>query len=344
MPSKNYLGLRLQKFQKRIKESEVDGFYIENPVNLYYFTGIHMSSGQLYILEKAAHLFVDGRYIEKCKGLSIPCSLPEKAKGVFPKSTRFGFDDTQMCVARKTALDKSLKLFARKDLIQLQRAIKDDIEIKLIKKSASLLLECYKYIKSQLKVGVTEKEIALKFQLYALKNGAERLSFDTIVAFGKATSMPHYTPTNQKLKKGHLVLLDMGVVVDDYASDMTRMHFFGKKDPKLVEIYNVTREAHARALTKCKPGINLHDLDNAAREVITKASYGKAFMHSLGHGVGLEVHEYPPIRQKVKGNLKEGMVITIEPGIYLPGKGGVRHEDMLLITKSGYKNLTDLAP
>jgi Xaa-Pro aminopeptidase len=210
-----------------------------------------------------------------------------------------------------------------------------------MKKSAALVWKGFEHIRRSLKVGVTEKELALSFEIFCRKQGAEKLSFDPIIAFGKNTAYPHYRAGDVKLKKDQLVLIDIGVVVDHYHSDMTRTVFFGNPDPRLVLLETVVKKAHAAALKLCKVGTKVGDLDKAARQVIEKAGLKELILHSLGHGIGLETHEFPRLKYKGEDQstlLQEGMVITIEPGLYLPGVGGVRYEDTIVITSKGYTN------
>lgn len=220
--------------------------------------------------------------------------------------------------------------------------IKDEGEIRKMKKSAQFAFEAYQFAKRKLKVGITEGELARDLEIYCLKKGAERMSFESIIAFGKNTALPHHHPSKTKLKANDIVLFDLGVVLDGYCSDMTRVDFVGKVDPKLRHLYEVNRAAQRVALAKCKPGVRLKELDRAARRVMKSAGLEEYFIHSLGHGVGLDVHEYPRIKfDGVDRNLElqVGMAITIEPGLYLPGKGGVRYEDTVVITPKGYTNL-----
>jgi Xaa-Pro aminopeptidase len=332
---------RAEKVQRLFKGWSVEGCLIENPLDLFYLTGLKMSAGALLISEKKIALFVDGRYIEFAKKASPFTVYPLK--------------EIASHVGKITAFDSHWTTFDRFERLQkwgtewkpisgplkMIRAIKEKKEIVALEKSAKLLWKGFLYLKKQLKVGVTEKEVAFEFEFFCRKNGAENLSFQPIIAFGKNTAYPHYRAGNAKLKKGDIVLCDLGVVVESYHSDMTRTFFFGKADPRLIVIDSAVREAHAAALKICKPGIRVGDLDAAACKVIQTAGFEKYIAHSLGHGIGLETHEFP--RLKLKGEdddvvLKEGMVVTIEPGLYLAGIGGVRHEDTVVITQKGYKN------
>ncbi|MBF5060115.1 M24 family metallopeptidase [Candidatus Neptunochlamydia vexilliferae] len=335
---------RLQRFRKEFSSMGIEGFIIENPTDITYFTGLKLSRGRLLILEKKATLFVDGRYTEVAKkGSPYPVkelssqALKEELKG----ATHFGFD-TSLSVAAHRELKSS---FTKKKLkgfdfpTQKVRAVKDKKELLLLKKSATLLQKGFLHIRKKLKEGVRECDIAREFEFYVKKEGAEALSFEPIVAFGPNSALPHHLSSTRKLKKGDLVLIDIGVVLNGYASDMTRSFFFGQGKKRLKEIHKTVLAAHKAALKECKAGTKVAKLDQAARNVMGKDE--KLFVHALGHGIGLDVHEYPRVSDKVRDvKLEEGMVITIEPGLYIPGLGGVRHEDMVVITKTGHRRLT----
>lgn len=345
MRSKIYLN-RLSKLQSFFKTWKADGCLIENPLDLFYLTGLELSLGQLIVLPTIAKLFVDGRYIEFAKKNSpFPVELlSNEAVNSFLRPVQtLVFDSILTTVHR---YDQLKKLYGKnlsgipQPLRQL-RLIKDPAEIKAMKKSAAVVWKGFEHIRRSLKVGISEKELALSFEIFCRKNGAEKLSFNPIIAFGKNSAYPHYRAGDVKLKKDQLVLIDIGVVVDHYHSDMTRTLFFGKPDPRLVLLETVVKKAHAEALRLCKSGTKIGDLDRAARQVIQKAGLQDLILHSLGHGIGLETHEFPRIKFQGEDQnilLCEGMVVTIEPGLYLPGVGGVRYEDTIVITPKGYTN------
>jgi Xaa-Pro aminopeptidase len=328
------------------KTHSVDALIIEKSIDLFYLTGLTLSLGTLIISKKGALLFVDGRYLAFAKK-NGPCPSEQTTTEALSKHlasfAKIGFDSAQTSYARW----QELKSFAKKELIPLKkpadavRAIKTPAEIKALKKSAALLWKGFQFLKKSLKVGITEQQAATLFEVYCLEHGAEKMAFEPIVAFGKNTAFPHYRPGTARLKKGDCVLLDIGVMVDHYNSDMTRTFFFGNPDPHLKVFEEAVTKAHDAALLLCRPGIKAGELDKAANRVIEKAGLKAYLAHSLGHGVGLEVHEFP--RLKFKGEdgdaiLKEGMVITIEPGLYRPGVGGYRYEDTIVITRKGYEN------
>ncbi len=318
---------------------------MEDPLNLFYLTGMQLSSGKLLLSSQAALLLVDGRYVGAAQlQAPVPVQLEEKfSLTSFLKThhlKKLLFDPTATSYARFLQL-KEHRPLPRAELFKTLRFVKDASEIAALKKSAALAWQGFEYIKKSLKVGVTEKELAKRFELFSLKNGADKLSFDPIIAFGAHGAMPHYRPGNTKLKEGDAVLIDIGVVLNHYHSDMTRVVFFKHKDPYLNSLYTLVKQAHKKALELCKPGTPLKALDHAARDVFKRENLEHLFIHALGHGIGLQTHEFPRIKEGGEEEntlLESGMVLTIEPGLYVPGKGGVRHEDTLVITPSGFTN------
>ena len=210
------------------------------------------------------------------------------------------------------------------------RVIKDEDEIKLMKKAASIGDKALEQVLKIIKPGVMEIEIAAELEYQMRKLGGEGTSFDTIVASGKRSAIPHGVASKKRVKKGELITIDFGTFYKGYASDMTRTFALGKPSKQLIEIYDVVYNAQKNAREKVKLGMKMKEVDALARNYIAQKGYGDRFTHSLGHGVGLNVHERPHVSQQSKEVLKEGMVITIEPGVYVPGKGGVRIEDMVV--------------
>lgn len=333
---------RINKVQKWLDRVSLEALIVEHPLDLYYLTGLKLSSGRLVIKREQATLFVDGRYIESAQK-KAPC---EVALIAFFKEIslqgKVGFD------MATTSYQKYLELYAQfqenlhpvDSPIKQIRQIKEQEEIALLFEAASLGSEGYDYVLTLLKEGVKEDHVATELELFWRKKGGEKVSFDPIIAFGANSSQPHYRAGNSVLKKQETVLIDIGVMKNAYASDMTRVVFFEGTPPQMQEIYDIVKSAQQAALKLCKKAVKLGDVDAAARRVITESGYGAHFTHSLGHGVGLDVHELPLVRQGNEEAIEEGMVFTIEPGIYLPGVGGVRLEDTIVITSDGYESLT----
>jgi Xaa-Pro aminopeptidase len=346
---------RLSRIQDGLQERQLDLCVLANPIDLFYFTGLKLTAGKLWIAPRNAQLFVDRRYLQIAQEKSpIPVVL-ENEENLFAflermKGKKIAFDARHVTyfhyqqlkeLLARFACARKLDLIAEEELFKRMRMIKDAQEIRKLQRSADLLWKGYQYVRKILKPGMSEKEVAKAFEIFCLKEGADGLGFEPIIAFGPNSAMPHHRATDAKWKKGALVLLDIGIVVDKYQSDMTRIILPPRCDPEIKQLYCVVREAQRAALSLCRPKVKIGALDDAARGVMKEAGAEAHFLHSLGHGLGLETHEFPVIR--ATGNdrdveLEEGMVMAIEPGLYLSGKGGVRYEDTIVITKTGYRN------
>lgn len=334
---------------KNATKSKCDALIVDYPVDLFYLTGIHLSLGHLLIADEVT-LFVDGRYTEMCQRLSPFPVLPLK-ESLSPTHYRgikkLGFDAKTISYAAYQKFTEALKKITLVPLnapVLHVRAIKDAEEVNKLREAAILGSRGYDFVLTLLEEGVKESELAAALEIFWRKSGGSAVAFDPIIAFGENSSMPHYRAGERALRKGDVVLIDIGVTLDNYHSDMTRTVFFGTPDAKLEKVHKVVCEAQQAALKLCKPGTKIGEIDTAARDYIAEKGFGSYFNHGLGHGVGLEVHELPVVKniphcRNIK--LAKGMVITIEPGIYLPGIGGVRIEDTIVITDRGYENLTD---
>lgn len=337
--------MSLNGFLSNFSFKKVDALVIEKPVDLLYLTGLDLSLGTLVISAKGARLFVDGRYLAFAKKKSgVPCekTTSKAISKCLHSFSKVGFDSTNTTYARWQELSTMHKKWVPlPQPTSMARSIKSAAEIKILKKSAMLAWKGFQFLKQNLKAGMTEKEAVSLLEVYCLKNGADGMAFEPIIAFGKNTAFPHHRSSFARLKKGDCVLLDLGVVLDHYHSDMTRTFFFGKPDPRLVALEKAVKAAHDAALHLCRPGVKVGALDSAACQVIKKAGLAPYLAHSLGHGVGLEIHEFPRLKNGGEDTdvlLKEGMVITIEPGLYWPGVGGYRYEDTIVIKREGYEN------
>jgi Xaa-Pro aminopeptidase len=342
---------RVYHLEQYVKGQEVDGCVIDSPVDIYYLTGVDVSRGRVIAVENRSTLFVDGRYISMCRELSPIPVLPftEESTKEFLKDAdikKIGFDADHISYRNYEKLSSQLA----QDNIVIEplvsplreiRLFKDPDEIEALKQSAAITWKGYEYFKSLLHEGMTEKEAALAFEFFCREHGAEELSFPAIIAFGENTAYPHHHCSNRAYREGDPVLIDIGVRAQGYCSDMTRMLLDEKTHPDVKELYMVLRKAHRAALELCRPGSTLEEIDLAARAVMKEAEMEELYVHALGHGVGLEVHEYPGVSSLGRDKkliLKPNMVITIEPGLYKPGVGGVRYEDTILITEEGYEN------
>lgn len=347
---------RISRLQKWLEEHSCDALLIENKIDLFYLTGLDLSAGKMIVGAKEACLIVDKRYFELCQKTSPVPVFPSEEnswdqffeKQAYAWIKKFAFDSEntsyQNYLNLHAALHSRLELIPFQDPIKRLRMLKDEGEIKILREAGDLGAKGFDYVCTLLTEGVTEIELANELEIFWKKNGGKGLAFDPIIAFGANSSMPHYRAGNTQLQNNQIVLLDIGVNYQQYHSDMTRTVFFGIPDPILAEVYEVVKGAQKAALALCRPGTSIAKLDDAARSYIKEHGYGEKFTHSLGHGIGLEVHEMPLLRNKPPYSeieLEAGMVITIEPGIYIEGLGGVRLEDTIAITASGYENLTN---
>lgn len=353
---------RLDQVKNVLKNQELDACLIEEVTDIFYLTGRRVSQGKILISTENESVFiVDGRYIEACSDLPFLKALLLKEKILSSllkekKIKNLGFCQEITTYQYFCDLEKikdeinrenplaALKLTPIENPLKWIRAIKDSNEIELLKKAADLGKEGFEFVLSCLKEGVIEKQVAIDLDIFWKRRGGD-LAFEPIIAFGHHTSMPHYRSGEVPLRKGDTVLIDIGVKLDQYHSDMTRTLFFGTPNPKILKIYEIVKIAQERAMESCRAGITIGDLDQVARNIIQEAGFGEQFSHGLGHGIGLEIHEAPGISQKSPNKdmpLKAGMAITIEPGIYLPHEGGVRIEDSVIVTNEGCEDLTKI--
>lgn len=332
-----------------------DGALITSDINRRYFTGMKSSAGMLLIFKECAYLIIDFRYIEKARNTVKNCTvmeqenLTEQINSLMKKhnAKSLAVESMDMTLSRMSFLEKKfpdiefIKSDELSNNIYDMRTIKSTEEIEKIHKAQKIAEKAFDEILGFIRPGVTEREIALKLDNCMLENGAEGLSFETIALAGANTSMPHGVPGNYKVKNGDFVLMDFGAVYDGYHSDMTRTVCVGQSSEKMGKIYDIVLKAQLEALKKVKSGITGSELDGYARDIIDESGYGDFFGHSLGHGVGMEIHEFPTASSKSETILKENMVVTVEPGIYLPGKFGVRIEDFVVVTENSHQNLTN---
>lgn len=339
----------LSEFINKLPKN-VDGALIVSPESRRYFTGFNASDGFLFITKSGSVFLTDSRYIEAAKNKIICCEVEEQKGKLMDYAKRFNckvlaveadrLTVTQLKNLRKALHGIKLTTVGTDKIIDSFRAVKNEAEIENICKAQRIAEAAFDHILGFIKVGVTEKEVALELDHYMLSHGADGLSFETIAISGANTSKPHGVPTDKKIEHGDFVTMDYGAVVNGYHSDMTRTVAVGAASDEQKKIYKIVFEAQLAVLRVLKNGVKCSDADKAARDVITEAGYGEYFRHSTGHGVGIEIHEKPFISPKSTATLRSGNVVTDEPGIYIPGKFGVRIEDMALITENGCKNLT----
>lgn len=341
---------RIETIKEKLQPDEA--VLITDFADRFYLTGFNSSDGFVFITKDNACLLVDFRYFEMAK-TAVSRLEVILLKNTFEQLNRLISDNnvkTVYTVCDKITLSKFLlykdKLSATLSddnkfgmLLKALRSVKNDSEILSIKRAQKITDETFEYILGKIGVGKTEREIALEMEFFLREKGSEGVSFDFIVVSGKNSSLPHGVPTDKKIEKGDFVTMDFGAVVNGYRSDMTRTVCVGAASNEQREVYEAVLNAQKLAFEQIKPGVKCLDVDRAARDYIDK-SYSGCFGHGLGHSVGLEIHEDPAFNTRCDTELKPGMVLTVEPGIYIAGKFGVRIEDMIVVTENGYDNIT----
>jgi len=346
------LEMRVGKLRGLMQEAGVGALYITSPENRFYLSGFSGTDGTLLIDEETAYLLTDFRYTEQasreCPGYKIIEvknsyleSLSEAAaeNGV----TVMGFEGGHLTYKQYAAMKAKLpglNLKPTEGLVEQLRLCKDDEEIKYITAAVRLTDEALAEILPAVRPGVSEREISLRLEYIMRSRGADGAAFKFIVASGPRSALPHGVASKKIIREGELVTIDLGAVYRGYHSDMTRTMVVGRPDRMQKDIYNLVLEAQVKAVSVVKAGVKASEIDAAARKVIESRGYGKQFGHSTGHGLGLNIHEGPRLSSKETMVLQAGMVVTVEPGIYLPGWGGVRIEDTLLVEDGGSRVLT----
>lgn len=328
------------------KEKGADALISNAPQTRLWYAGVQTSDGYLIIEEKQAYLYVDGRYIEYCQNNAKNVEVRLLEKGSLQKF--FDEKDYKHVVLEKDYLiyeeyDKLVKMIKPRIVGWIHgqelRIQKDEEEKQKLQKAVDISLEAYEELLQWIKPGMTEKEVAAKLNYLLKMKGADKESFDEIVAFGPNSAEPHHHPTNDKLEEGQLFKCDFGALYEGYHADITRTLIYGgakmAKNPELAKILRIVNEAAAEGRKAVRPGILASEIDAVCREYISKEGYADYFIHSTGHGLGIDIHELPNVCKTGDFILEPGMVITVEPGIYIPGVGGARTEDDVIVTENG---------
>ncbi len=350
---KKHLTKRIKILQKELKAKNIQGFYVSDPYNVRYLSDFTGSNGQIYITTSKAFFLTDFRY----KGFAekiLPPELKLKIydKGLLKTLSELSKKSSQLCFESKNlpyafflAFKKNLKLklTPSANIIEDLRQTKDEEEIAKIIKAQRIAEKVFLVVKKNLKTGKTEKDIAWEIEKLGHEFGADKCSFEAIVGFQENSANPHHQNSERKLKKGDVVLIDMGMQYQGYCSDMTRMIFTGIPTTKQKEVYLTVLKAQEEGIKQMKTGVLTKDIDKIARDIINNSGYGETFGHSFGHGIGLEVHENPNLSPNSSSSLVESSVVTAEPGIYLEKNFGVRIEDMVLIERNKGLNLTKIS-
>lgn len=349
---------RLDKLRARLKQEGLEAMVVTQPENRRYLSGFAGTAGALLISEKEAIIFVDFRYIGQAKVQAPDFRLiredrTEPLEKEFAqalqsalselKVRRLGFEAHHLSVVQHQVwleILQGTELVPTQGFVEDLRAVKESEEIDVIRQAVALTDETYLWVRDRVRPGVTERELAWEAEAHMRTHGAEGLAFEMIVQAGANAAMSHWRAADNPIKEGEPLLLDMGAKIDGYHADLTRTLFLGRGDAQFEKIYNIVLEAQKKALQGIRPGMKGMEADALGRQVIEEAGYGEYFGHGLGHGVGLAIHEVPWARRTSDNVLRPGMLLTVEPGIYLPGWGGVRIEDLVLITDNGAQVLS----
>lgn len=349
-------AVRIRKLRRALQKHEMEAFWITHLPDVRYLSGFSGSSAVLVATPRKAALFTDGRYTEQArqevKGATVviaeKSTVKEAAAWVSEQSESAGFDPAHTNVADLEAYREAIPRRNRKrffqpvkePLVMNMRLIKDADELELMRHAAAVGSKLFDMVVPHITAGRTEFEVAADLEFFARNMGVDGMSFDTIVASGVRSSMPHGKASEAKLPRKGFVTLDFGVILKGYCSDMTRTVHLGRASREEQDAYDAVLAAQQAAVAAVRSGVTCGQVDEAARSVLRDAGLAQYFTHSTGHGVGLEIHEPPRLGAEQETKLKPGMVVTIEPGVYLPGKFGIRIEDMVAVTATGGEVLT----
>ncbi|WP_407854784.1 M24 family metallopeptidase [Enterococcus hailinensis] len=342
---------RIEKLRALMTEDMIDGYLVTSPANLRYLTNFTGTAGVAFITQEQAYFITDFRYMEQANNQTQGLTILQHQGDIVGEIIRlvesqqisvFGFEDAFLTVAEYSVFEEVIdaELAPASGLIESLREQKDDAEIAIIEKACAIADEGFQHVLKMIRPGMTEIEVANQLDFFMRSLGASGTSFETIVASGARSALPHGVASEKVIEQGDMVTLDFGCVYQEYVSDITRTFAIGDPGQELKDIYQIVLGAQQKVIDAAKAGVTGAQLDAIARDFITQAGYGEAFGHSTGHGIGMEIHEGPNISRSNEDELMIGNVITDEPGIYIAGLGGVRIEDDLLILAEGNRILT----
>jgi Xaa-Pro aminopeptidase len=341
---------RRRRLRARLAAVDLVGLLVTKPVNVRYLTGFAGTHGALLLLHDRTVFFTDRRYerqaaeVDDAEVVMAPGDLITAVIGVLgTDGDGLGFEPgglTWGTGQRLRTLLPGRAVVPAPELVEELREVKDDDELAAIGAAARIATDALPEVLGGLRAGVTEREVANEFAIQVRRLGAEGLAFDPVVAFGEHAAEPHHHPGDRELRRGDLVVCDFGGRVEGYRSDMTRTAVLGTASPRQREVYELVRQAQEAGLAALRHGVRCGEVDRACRQVITEAGFGDAFSHPAGHGIGLQIHEAPWVRPGGSGRIAAGTPVTVEPGVYLPGFGGVRIEDLAVVRPDGHELLT----
>lgn len=342
---------RLNNLRKKLEENNLSAILLASDANRNYITGFTGDESYALITKGKAIFITDSRYTQQAKVEAKLFEIHDYKGNLVEfiseliqdlKISNLAFEENNICFSQYSKFKDSFpcELIPQNGLVEELRIVKDQYEIECISKAAAIADSAFNHMIKFIKVGMKESDIALELEFTMKKLGASDLSFTSIVASGVRSALPHGTASEKVVNEGEFLTLDFGCVYKGYCSDMTRTIVLGEPDEKMIEIYDTVKVAQEKALEQVAPGKACSEVDKIARDYIESKGYGKYFGHGLGHGVGCEIHEAPRVSPKSDVVLESGMIITDEPGVYIPDFGGVRIEDLVLVTEDGYKTLS----
>ena len=345
---------RLRVCRSSIQTKSLDGYLVTARNDQSYLTGFDGEDGAALILPRKVYLLTDGRFAEQA-AKTCPWATAVIRRGPLPdvlpqlvrkhRLKRIGFEPAALTVQAHAAFRRTAKparLVPTPGLMSAMRLIKDPAEVRLLRRAVRIAEDAFQYVTARIEPGMTERRIAADLQHDMIRRGASEASFPTIVAVGRQSSLQHAVPGDRKVRVGSPILIDWGACYAGYRSDLTRVVFVHRIPPRFRRIYEAVLTAQLDAIRAVRPGVRMGDVDAVARASLKEAGLDAYFTHGLGHGIGLDIHEAPRLGPRVTETLRAGMVLTVEPGVYLPGVGGVRIEDDVLVTGSGAKVLSRL--
>ncbi|MDO3409527.1 Xaa-Pro peptidase family protein [Saccharibacillus sp. CPCC 101409] len=341
---------RVNKLREAMAEKGLSAMFVASDINRRYLTGFTGSAGYVLITESGSYLLTDFRYMtqapQQAKDFKVVEHAPkvmETVKELLGSAGKLGFEQEHVTFATYQSYGEALKgveLVPVSGLVEGLRIFKDEGELSIMREAAVLADRTFSHILTKIRAGVTERELDLQMEMFMRENGATSSSFDTIVASGERSALPHGVASSRALQGNEFITFDFGALLNGYCSDVTRTVVLGEASGKHREVYGIVLEAQLNALDKIRPGMTGREADALTRDIIVSYGYGDNYGHSTGHGLGMEVHESPRLSKLSDDILKPGMVVTVEPGIYIPGFGGVRIEDDIVITETGIEIIT----
>ena len=342
---------KIERIRQRLHEESIDALLVTNPYNRRYMANFTGTAGVVFITKEEALFITDFRYVEQATEQAVGYTVVEQRRTVVEQVADevvrlgvrpLGFEKDHMTYGEFEIFEEYVDaiLVPVSGWVEQLRLIKTEDELAILQRAADIADETFEHICTYIRPGVSELDVANEMERYMRSLGATQSSFDSIVASGVRGALPHGVASDKLIEEGELVTLDFGALYNGYISDITRTVAVGEPSEQMKEVYEIVLAAQKRGVEQIRPGMKASEADQVVRDVIVEKGYGEAFGHSTGHGIGLEVHEMPALSSRNDTVLQCGMTVTVEPGIYLPGIGGVRIEDDIVLTETGNRRLT----